>query len=258
MNAWKIERRCRDSADSCSVKSIFGKQHATFGGMPVINRDFPSTRQFLLDHLRRIVEGVSVFYDEDGGNEQWFFGYGKDLLISEGDVPGREEMPTDAQAKMLLSAFGVAAKDFVCVERLQTALNQLSSLIGKHLELRSFLGEVLPDTAGSETLQQAYAFEMFNKLDDILHRVRQYCFRPLLLEGIPNTVDQLVKEASESFRSGFDLAAICLCRATLEEALKDRLSQEPVGEAIKRADGKHNEACLSELISRRRPHRLAS
>ena len=47
-----------------------------------MSEHFPTTREFLIDHLLRIAQGVACF-KEDDGRKSWHFGLGKDSLISQ-------------------------------------------------------------------------------------------------------------------------------------------------------------------------------
>ena len=70
---------------------------------------WPSTQQFLLDHLRRIVEGVHQFGDPP--DDQWFFGFGDDCLVSCKEDIGEDEARI-AAIQMFLSLLAIEARDW--------------------------------------------------------------------------------------------------------------------------------------------------
>ena len=70
-------------------------------------------------------------------------------------------------------------------------------------------------------LQQAYAFEMLNKLKLVVDRSKQEAVQEiLLLKNVPEGVDDYMAEAAACFRYGFDKACLSVCRTVLEESLK--------------------------------------
>ena len=209
------------------------------------NRPWPSTQKMLLDHLRRIVEGVFCI-DEGSGNEQWWFGF-EDCVISwsgDGDDPQvNERSARVAQITMFLSCLAVEARDRPSGpggEFIEESAKSISSTTGsqdvlqtlaKHFSnaplARQSLSTVLPEKADTEALQQAYAFEMLNKLDRVVDRSKTEAVRETLnLATVPEGVDDFLSEAAACFRYGFDKACLAMCRTTLEESLKKRIAHD--------------------------------
>ena len=79
-----------------------------------MERQWPSTQQMLLDHLRRIVEGVDCVTWGDPPNERWYFGGGHDCLVScvdeENDHQASEGIVSSAKIEMFLSLLAVEAR----------------------------------------------------------------------------------------------------------------------------------------------------
>lgn len=216
-------------------------------------RDFPTTQDFLLHHLRRIIEGVACFKDDEG-KEQWWFGFGDDTVVSYPDPSSLSETRIDtAKLFMFLAALGIEAKDHMGVPKsfrqLRSALVELSE---NPLVANELLDKLVPADADDETLQKAYALEMLRRLDDMVERGRKAVQESHLLETVPESVDKYIKEAAACFRYGFDLACITLCRTALEDALKDRISEKIGPKFTKMLDEKRGivDADLSVLIER--------
>src|SRR6266480_7022910 len=75
--------------------------------------NFPTTQRFLLDHLRRVIEGVSCSQEPDG-KEQWWFGLGNDALISPPYSEPRPEERSQIDSARIWSFFavlGIETKD---------------------------------------------------------------------------------------------------------------------------------------------------
>ncbi|MDE2926104.1 MAG: DUF4145 domain-containing protein [Acidobacteriota bacterium] len=208
-------------------------------------RPWPSTQQMLLDHLRRIVEGVA---DADG---TWFFGFGDDCLVSfdkELQQPYEDSFVREARIQMFLTALAVEVRDRPSGVKVSAdtsrpgALEALAMVFDDHMDVqdrRDFFRSILPRTAGTETLQQVYAFEMLSKLGMVADRSKTEAVREiLLLENVPERVDDYMAEATACFRYGFDKACLAVCRATLEQVLKWRLA----------SDGKRIQKNLYNLI----------
>lgn len=205
---------------------------------------WPSTQRMLLDHLRRIVEGVA---EADG---IWFFGFGDDCLISFDknlQQPGEDDFVREARIQMFLTLLAVEARDRPSGVPPRDpsgpgALEALAMVFDDHLDpsdQRELFRAILPASADTETLQQAYAFEMLNKLDQVVDRSKQEAVQEiLLLENVPERVDDYVAEAAACFRYGFDKACLAVCRAALEQILKWRMA----------SDGKPVQKNLHDLI----------
>ena len=187
-------------------------------------RPWPSTQQMLLDHLRRIVEGVAE------GDGIWYFGFGEDCLISMDPTlqqPNEGDFVRKAKIQMFLTALAVEARDrpsgSPTFKDYQAAIKALAECFDDRPDPHELFRKVLPESADPETLQRAYAFEMLSKLDRVADRSKQEAVREiLLLENLPQEVDDYMAEAAVCFRYGFDKACLAVCRAVLEESLKCR------------------------------------
>ena len=187
--------------------------------------DRPTTREFLLDHLLRIVEGVSREEGED--RTIWTFGFGDDALISLYGVASEptpeqkaqnEKWKGDAKAQLAFSSFGIEARDHMGVPK------RLAKIRGEILSKdRREVAETLK-LVGTWRDEEAYACEMLCKLKNVVDRAQKAVPEMHLLPKVPRSVDNYMSEAASCFRYGFDLACISLCRCALEEALKDRIS----------------------------------
>jgi len=215
-----------------------------------MSEDEPTTQEMLIDHLRRIIEYWG-YGSGEGGKREWFFGVGDDRLMSFLDMP-ESSLPDDVRMGMAMSAIGVEARDRMGNPRAKEALRRLyEAFCDEDTEsFREFMEEHLPPDADAETLQQAYAFEMLKKLDDMVDRGRTTVQEMHLLEGIPGPVDRYMQEATACFRYGFDSACISMCRAALEESLKHRISKEHGEKSIRTVDqyGRTVNESLSTLI----------
>lgn len=212
--------------------------------------DEPTIQDMLIDHLRRIIEYWG-YGSEEGGKREWFFGVGDDRLMSYLDLP-ESSLPDDVREGMAMSAIGVEARDRMGKPRATEALHSLYEIICDEdsKSFREFMEELLPSDADTETLQQAYAYEMLKKLDDMVERGQTTVQEMHLLEGIPTSVDQYMQEATACFRYGFDRACMSMCRAALEESLKHRISRDHGEKSICTVDksGKTFSKSLSTLI----------
>ena len=188
--------------------------------------DRPTTQEFLLDHLLRIVEGIS--WAEEEGRTVWTFGFGDDALIS---LYGVASEPTpeqkahnkkwkrDAKSQLDFSSFGIEARDHMGVPK------RLAKIRGEILSKdRREAAETLK-LVGTWRDEDAYACEMLCKLKDVVDRAEKAVPEMHLLQRVPRSVDRYISEAASCFRYGFDLACISLCRCALEESLKHRLSE---------------------------------
>ena len=195
---------------------------------------WPTTQQFLLDHLRRIVEGVDRMSWGNPSDEQWFFGFGDDCLVSykESEERGAKDVAQarihEADIEMFLSLQGVGARDRPSGPINKKGLQHCYELLGEFFSnppnSQEFLKRVLPENASTEQLQQAYAFEMLLKLKQVADRSKEKAVQTMLsLENVPEAVDDYMAEAAACFRYGFDKACLSVCRTALEESLKRRM-----------------------------------
>ena len=215
--------------------------------------DEPTIQDLLIDHLRRIIEYWG-YGSVEGGKREWFFGVGDDRLMSYLDMP-ESSLPDDVRASMAMSAIGVEARDRMGNPRATKALRSLYEIICDEdtKSFREFMEELLPSHADTETLQQAYAYEMLKKLDDMVERSRNAVQKMHLLEKVPDSVDRYMEEAAFCFRYGFDLATLSLCRAALEEMLKQEIPRKLGPKGLKYLDKEKNgevDASLWLLIER--------
>ena len=214
---------------------------------------WPSTQQFLLDHLRRIVEGVHQFGDPP--DDQWFFGFGDDCLVSCKEDIGEDEARI-AAIQMFLSLLAIEARDWPSgptnKKVLQLSYEALGEFFDNPPNSHEFLKKVLPKNADTDTLHQAYAFEMLSKLDLVVDRSKQEAVQTMLsLENVPEAVDNYMAEAAACFRYGFDKACLSVCRTVLEESLKRRIVDEHGEQSvlIRKKDGRVFDKGLKALIT---------
>ncbi len=196
-----------------------------------------STQRMLLDHLRRIVEGVHVF-DMGTSDERWWFGFGDDLLISErfedDDPQANVRAINIARIGMFLACLNVEAQDRPrgpnsILKAAKTGHDDLITTLAKHFDdkpnLHRFFRHGLPEDLGAG-LEEAYAFEMLSKLNQVVDRSKTEAVREiLLLEKVPEQVDDYVVEAAVCFRYGLDKACLAVCRAALEQILKRKIER---------------------------------
>ena len=131
--------------------------------------DWPTTQEFLLDHLRRIVEGVSC--EED--NKTWIFGTGNDALISlyglsqeptAEDATKNDKRKRKAETYLGFTSLGMEARDQMGVpERLAKLFD---GNIPKEFR-RALTG------AGDRGAEEAYALEMLGKLKEVVDRAQK-------------------------------------------------------------------------------------
>lgn len=195
-----------------------------------------STQKMLLDHLHRIVQGAHVS-DLDTGEEQWWFGFGDDCLVSrdkELKTGDEDRRVNEARLLSFLQSLAVMARDrpsgpgdkFVKKAASRFGNKELAKIFDNApLPFNhQFFRTVLPESADADTLQQVYAFEMLNKLDQVVDRSKQKAVQEiLLLENVPEGVDDYMAEAAACFRYGFDKACLAVCRTALEESLRRRI-----------------------------------
>ncbi len=205
-------------------------------------RPWPSTQQMLLDHLQRIVEGVTLFEDDSG--EHWWFGFGDCLIsktwcIDEDDHEFNKRVMDNAAITMFLSNLGVEARDRpsgpVIRKTNPDLLKTLTEIFSDRPSPQEFLRQRVPEVGVG--LEEAYAFEMLNKLDQVVGRSKQKAVQEiLLLEDVPEGVDDYMAEAAACFRYGFDKACLAVCRTALEEMLKKRIECDHGKRAIQTYD----------------------
>ena len=214
-------------------------------------RQWPSTQQMLLDHLRRIVEGVDCATWGDPPNECWYFGGGRDRLVScvdeEDDHQASvEDIDSSAKIEMFLTNLAVEARDRpsggLFKQDCQTVIEVLSECFEDRPNPRELFRRALPNSADTEALQKAYAFEMLNKLDQVVDRSKQKAVQEmLLLKNVPGEVDDYMAEAAACFRYGFDKACLAVCRTALEESLKRRIVRDLGRNSIRTLDSRGKE-----------------
>ena len=214
-----------------------------------------STQQLLLDHLRRIVEGVFISRSEDSDDEQWTFGFGDDCLVSwksfdeDEDHQHNQEVIYGAKIQMFLSLLDVESRDRpsgfkkapqVARNLLQgaDAEEQLLQSLAERFENRpppfETFRRALPDSDDVGALEQAYAFEMLGKLGEVVRRSKHKAVRKVLhLKDVPEGVDDFMAEAVACYRYGFDKACLAVCRTALEEMLKRRIERDHGRRAIR-------------------------
>ena len=64
------------------------------------------------------------------------------------------------------------------------------------LELYEAIERIFPEDASDEALQQAYAYEMLPKLDDMVSRTRECLQKRHLFPDVPEPVDDYMAESS--------------------------------------------------------------
>ena len=190
---------------------------------------WPTTQQFLLDHLRRIVEGV--FQTGDPPDDVWDFGFWDDHLVSGEKEIGGDSARRTADIQMFLSLLAIEARDRpggpTNKNGLQLSYELLGEIFDNPPDSHEFLRRVLPKNTDTDTLQQVYAFEMLQKLEQVADRSKQEAVQTMLfLENVPDGVDDYMAEAAACFRYGFDKACLSVCRTALEESLKRRIADE--------------------------------
>lgn len=220
-----------------------------------MSEHFPTSREFLIDHLLRIAQGV-MFIEEDGGGKTWMFGIGEDMLITyQSIVESTQEeeernakRDKEAKAGLIYSSLGIEAKDHMGVPK------RLAEIRGEILSKdRQAVAEALKYFSSGAHAEDGYALEMLCKLGDMVDRGREAVQEISLLPRVPRSVDNYISEAASCYRYGFDLACISLCRAAIEEALKYRLKEKFGREAIvewNKDQERWEEADLSKLIDR--------
>ena len=199
---------------------------------------WPSTQQMLLDHLRRIVEGVACTDFGDPSKEMWTFGFGDCLVSWSGDWDDPqfgERSVRLAEIGLLLSRLNVESRDRPSgpTGSLKAAGTDQSDIIRSLAKIFSdrplpheLFRRRLPENLGVG-LEEAYAFEMLNKLDQVVDRSKQKAVQEiLLLENVPEGVDDYMAEAAACFRYGFDKACLAVCRTALEESLRRRIESD--------------------------------
>ena len=203
---------------------------------------WPSTQQMLLDHLRRIVEGVACT-DHGSPDEQWFFGF-EDCLVScsgEWDDPQfNKRVAERARIELFLSRLNVEAKDHpsgpIIRKTNPDLLKSLAKVFADRPSPEDLFRKWIPENLGAG-LEEAYAFEMLNKLDQVVGRSKQEAVQKILfLENVPEGVDDYMAEAAACFRYGFDKACLAVCRTALEEMLKRRIEYDHGKKAIQTYD----------------------
>ena len=118
--------------------------------------DLPTTQKFLLDHLRRIVEGVSCFPSdgkEDGAKKTWIFGTGNDALISLEDEAKNDKRKSDAGEHLFWSSMSLDARDHMGIPKWLEIRRKMSSK-----DRQEFANALTED--GNWRIEEAYAFEM--------------------------------------------------------------------------------------------------
>ena len=223
------------------------------------DRQWPSTQQMLLDHLRRIVEGVHCLHWGDPPNERWYFGCSHDSLVScgteEDDHQASEDISVFAEVEMFLSLLAVEARDrpsgSLFRQDRQAVIESLTMCFEDRPNPRELFRRALPNSADTEALQKAYAFEMLNKLDQVADRSKQEAVQEmLLLDNVPGEVDDYMAEAAACFRYGFDKACLAVCRTVLEESLKRRIVRDHGQDSIRTVEhGRVVDKGLKTLIT---------
>ena len=211
-----------------------------------------STQEYLIDHLLRIVQGVSTAGPDEYGTVEWSFGFGEDTLISyqpsspedrrEWNEQGKE-WKQDAKLRLFCSSLGLEARDHMGVPKRLAKLR--SELFSKE---RQSVVDALKESFPGE-IEWGYAYEMLSKLKDMVDRGKEAVQEIHMLPKVPRPVDRYMSEAASCYRYGFDLACVSLCRSALEEALKARLNEEYGPKAIEPGRGKVDLG-LEELIER--------
>ena len=197
----------------------------------------------------------------NSSDERWYFGYGRDCLVScsieeDDHQPSLDDIAVSAKIEMFLSLLAVEARDRPSGGLLQQDHQAIIEFLAMCFEdrpnPRELFRRALPVSADTEALQKAYAFEMLNKLEQVVDRSKQEAVQEmLLLENVPEEVDDYMAEAAACFRYGFDKACLAVCRTALEESLKRRMIADE--RSIKTNGGYYkglktliNEACCDD------------
>ena len=169
----------------------------------------------------------------NSSDERWYFGYGRDCLVScsteeDDHQPSLDDIIVSAEIEMFCSLLAVEARDRPSGSLFKQDRQSIIEILTRCFEDRpnplELFRRTLPNSADTEVLQKAYAFEMLNKLDQIVDRSKQEAVQEmLLLENVPEEVDDYMAEAAACFRYGFDKACLAVCRTALEESLKRRI-----------------------------------
>lgn len=212
-----------------------------------MSKPIPTTQEYLMDHLLRIVQGVAQTGPDENGTVEWSFGFGEDTLISyqpssaddrkEWNEQGKQ-WKKDARLRLLCSSLGIEARDHMGVPKRLAKLR--SELFSK--ERQSVLDALKESFPGE--IEWGYAYETLSKLKDMVDRGKEAVQEIHMLPKVPRPVDRYMSEAASCYRYGFDLACVSLCRSALEEALKDSLEGEIV--SLRREQLKEYE--LKQLI----------
>ena len=228
--------------DSAEAGKNHGKTSAMSKKLSQEDLQWPSTQRMLLDHLRRIVEGVAC--SGDPPDVEWTFGFGEDRLVSwkpyeEEDLQVNRQIGNSARLEMFFACLAAEARDrpggpgheFVQKAASSVSRRKTFKALGKVFADRplphEFFRSLLPESADADTLQQVYAFEMLNKLGMVADRSKTEAVREiLLLENVPERIDDYMAEAAACFRYGFDKACLAVCRAALEQILKWRMASD--------------------------------
>ena len=212
-----------------------------------MSKDWPTTQEYLIDHLLRIIQRVGKTDPDENGIVTWDFGFGKDALTTyqpsspedqkEWNEQGRE-WEKDARDRLFCSFLGIQARDHMGIPKpLEKLRSELSSID------RQLVVDALKEAFPGE-IELGYAYEMLSKLKDMVDRGKEAVEEIHMLPKVPRPVDKYMSEAASSYRYGFDLACVSLCRSALEEALKHRL--EDCG--LTREQMKQPEYDLKKLI----------
>ena len=223
----------------------------------------PKIQEYLIDHLLRIVQGVSKTGPDENGIVEWGFGFGEDALATyqpsspenqkEWNEQGRE-WKKDVQLELDGLLLAIEAGDHMRIPERLVKLRRKREFGSIPLDEVVALGEAWAKletlTTKEEAYEIAYAYEALKKLEDMVNRGPQVTEKRHLLPKVSRWVNRYMSEAASCYRYGFDLACVSLCRFALEEALKDRLSKDFGSEAIKQCEpGKgKRERVLTDLI----------
>lgn len=225
-----------------------------------------STQQMLLDHLHRIVQGAHVS-ELDTDEERWWFGFGDDCLVSrdkEQKTGDEDRRVNEARLLSFLQSLAVMARDrpsgpgdkFVKKAASRFGNKELAKIPKKLAKIfdglnHQFFRTVLPENADADTLQQVYAFEMLDKLGMVAERSKTEVVQEiLLLENVPERVDNYMAEAAVCFRYGLDRACLAVCRSALEQILIWKIVCARGKEALQKptSRGGHVQKNLRNLI----------
>jgi hypothetical protein len=237
-----------------------------------MSKDRPTTQEHLIDHLLRIIQGVSKTGPDENGIVEWGFGFGEDALTTyqpsspedqkEWNEQGRE-WKKDAQLELKGLLLAIEAGDHMGIPKRLAKLRRKRAFNSIPLDEVVAVGEAWAKLETSETKKAAYeiayAYEALNKLKDMVDRGQNAVQKRHLLLKVPRWVDRYMSEAASCFRYGFDLACISLCRAALEESLKDRLKEEFGPQAItewNKDQKKWDDVDLCKLINRASKYKI--